>query len=119
MTKGKQQPKQSTRLDSQKGDLFTALCKAQLKTECVKEYRFHPTRRWRFDYAIPNYKIAIEVEGGIWTQGRHTRPKGFLKDIEKYNSAALLGWKLFRTTPKKLCTSDTIKLLKEATKENP
>ena len=70
-------------------DIFTTICRTDLQVECVKEYKFHPTRRWRFDYAIPEHKIALEVEGGVWTGGRHTSPKGFLNDIEKYNTATL------------------------------
>jgi len=65
----------------------------------VSEFKFHPERRWRFDYAYPEKKIAIEIEGGIFTNGRHVRGKGFLNDLEKYNNAALLGWKLLRYTP--------------------
>ena len=95
-------------------DTFTRLCAAELHVECVKEYRFCKSRRWRFDYAIPAYKIAIEVEGGVWTQGRHTRPRGFLKDMEKYNTAALFGWRVFRTIPSELLAQKTIFLLKKA-----
>lgn len=95
-------------------DLFTRLCASKLGAECVKEYRFYKPRKWRFDYALPLYKIALEVEGGVWTQGRHVRPQGFLSDMQKYNTAALLGWRVFRTTPDKLVTGDTILLLKSA-----
>lgn len=62
--------------------------------ELKKEYRFEPSRRWRVDYFANG--IAIEIEGAIWTRGRHTRPSGFLKDIEKYNSLAEKGILLFR-----------------------
>lgn len=93
-------------------DLFTRLCASQLGAECVKEYRFYKARKWRFDYALPLYKIALEVEGGVWTQGRHVRPQGFLGDMQKYNTAALLGWRVFRTTPDNLVSNDTISLLK-------
>ncbi len=99
---------------SQIRDVFTVICKTDLGIECVKEYKFHPERRWRFDYAVPAYKIAIEVEGGVWTQGRHTRPQGFLGDIEKYNTATLMGWRVFRTTPTDLYRTATINLLKMA-----
>ena len=95
-------------------DVFTVICKTDIGVECVKEYKFHPDRRWRFDYAIPAYKIALEVEGGVWTQGRHTRPQGFLGDIEKYNTATLMGWRVFRTTPTELYRTATINLLKQA-----
>lgn len=95
-------------------DVFTVICKTDLKVECVKEFKFHPVRKWRFDYAIPEHKIALEVEGGVWTGGRHTSPKGFLGDIEKYNTATLMGWRVFRTTPEDLYKTATIKLIKTA-----
>lgn len=68
----------------------------------VTEYRFSPPRRWRFDFAWPDRLIALECEGGVWTQGRHVRGSGFLRDAEKYNTAALLGWRLLRVTPKQI-----------------
>lgn len=95
-------------------DVFTIICKTDLGVECIKEFKFHPERRWRFDYAIPQYKIALEVEGGVWTQGRHTRPQGFLGDIEKYNTATLMGWRVFRTTTNDLYRTATVNLLKKA-----
>lgn len=95
-------------------DMFTAICKSDIKVEVVKEHIFHPTRKWRFDYAIVEHKIALEVEGGVWIGGRHTRPQGFLGDVEKYNQAALLGWRVFRTTPSELCKQKTLNMLKEA-----
>lgn len=107
----KTQPKKP---QTQKSDFFTTLCRSDLKEECVKEFKFHPIRKWRFDYAIPAHKIAIEVEGGVWTGGRHTSPKGFLGDMEKYNTATLMGWRVFRTIPDELCTNATLQLLREA-----
>ncbi len=62
------------------------------------EYKFHPKRKWRFDYAIPELMIAIEYEGGIFKKGRHVRGKGYTDDCEKYNEAALRGWKVLRFT---------------------
>lgn len=114
------QPNTKTKKSRQTGnsyqirDVFTTICRTDLKVECVKEYKFHPTRRWRFDYAIPEHKIALEVEGGVWTGGRHTSPKGFLGDIEKYNTATLMGWRVFRTTPDELYKLSTINLIKSA-----
>lgn len=61
-----------------------------------REFRFHPTRKWRFDFAYPAKKIAVEIEGGIWSGGAHTRGKHFESDCEKYNTATLLGWRVFR-----------------------
>lgn len=95
-------------------DVFTTICKTDLKVECVKEFRFHPKRLWRFDYAIPDHKIALEVEGGVWTNGRHTRSQGFLGDMEKYNTATLMGWRVLRTTPTELYKLKTIEMIKDA-----
>ena len=64
----------------------------------IKEYRFHPVRRWRFDLAWKEEKLAVEIEGGIWQYGRHNRAATFIKDMEKYNEACLLGWNLLRFT---------------------
>ena len=60
------------------------------------EYRFDTVRRWRFDFAWPERKIAVEVEGGTYTKGRHTRPVGFRDDCIKYNAAAQQGWTVLR-----------------------
>jgi very-short-patch-repair endonuclease len=69
--------------------------------DLIEEYRFHPVRRWRFDFAIPASHIAIEIDGGGWTRGRHHRPgtRGFDGDLEKLNEAIRLGWRVFRLTP--------------------
>lgn len=95
-------------------DVFTTICKTDLRVECVKEFKFHPVRKWRFDYAIPEHKIALEVEGGVWTGGRHTSSVGFMKDMEKYNTATLMGWRVFRTMPDELYRLKTLNLLKTA-----
>ena len=78
-----------------------------------REWKFDAKRRWRFDYAWPERMIALEVEGGVWTGGRHTRGAGFVKDIEKYNRAAVLGWRLLRVTPDKLVSFGTFEMLRE------
>jgi very-short-patch-repair endonuclease len=66
--------------------------------EPVREYRFHPSRKWRFDFAWPAAMLAVEVEGGSWIAGRHVRGRGFEADCEKYNAAVLLGWRILRFT---------------------
>jgi very-short-patch-repair endonuclease len=66
------------------------------------EYKFSQDRKFRFDIAWPKYKIAVELEGGVWTGGRHTRGMGFINDLEKYNLAVKLGWRVLRYTGENL-----------------
>jgi very-short-patch-repair endonuclease len=68
----------------------------------IAEYKFHPVRRWRLDYAFPEVKLAIELEGGCWIGGRHTSGMGFVKDMQKYNALTEMGWYLLRYEPKKI-----------------
>jgi hypothetical protein len=85
---------------------FPKVCIAAGLPEPVGEYRFAPPRRWRFDWAWTSseHQIALEIDGGVWTQGRHTRGKGAIGDMEKLNAAAILGWKVLRVTPDQLLT---------------
>ena len=78
-----------------------------------KEYRFYPTRRWRFDYAIPAIRLAIEIEGAVYTGGRHTRGKGFTSDCEKYSHAAIEKWYLLRATTQQVMEGKLIKWVKQ------
>jgi very-short-patch-repair endonuclease len=69
-----------------------------------REWRFHPERRWRFDFAWPDRMVAVECEGGVWMQTKSGRSKGhahparFEADCEKYSTAAAMGWKVLRVT---------------------
>lgn len=64
------------------------------------EYKFHPVRRFKFDFAYPDVKVAVEIEGGIFTGGAHGSASGILRDIEKYNLAAVNGWIVYRVPTK-------------------
>lgn len=64
----------------------------------VKELKFHPSRKWRFDFAIESLRIAIEYEGIMSEKSRHTTITGMSADCDKYNAAQLLGWKVLRFT---------------------
>ncbi|EOA6544913.1 TPA: DUF559 domain-containing protein [Vibrio vulnificus] len=78
------------------------------------EFRFHKTRRWRFDFAYPEQRVAIEVEGGTWANGRHTRAKGYAADCEKYNMAVLEGWRVLRFTGDMIKSGNAIAMIEEA-----
>lgn len=62
------------------------------------EYRFAPPRRWRFDIAWVDKKVALEYDGGIFIAGRHTRGMGYTRDVEKLNTACVMGWRVLRCT---------------------
>lgn len=89
-------------------------CRALKLPEPEREVRFHATRRWRFDLAWPSLHLAAEVEGGIWKGGRHTRGKGYEGDCEKYNSAALAGWRVLRFTTGMVKDGRAINVLERA-----
>ncbi|PJI34050.1 DUF559 domain-containing protein [Acinetobacter pseudolwoffii] len=67
-----------------------------LKIEFEQEFEFHPKRKWRADFHLVGKKILVEVEGGIWSGGRHTRGKGYIGDMEKYNAATMMGFQVIR-----------------------
>lgn len=67
-----------------------------LKIEFQQEFEFHPKRKWRADFHLVGKKILVEVEGGIWSSGRHTRGKGYIGDMEKYNAATMMGFQVIR-----------------------
>jgi len=78
-----------------------------------QEYKFHPTRKWRADFLITGTKILIEVEGGIWSGGRHTRGKGYLGDLEKYNEAAMMGFTVLRFSTEQVKSGVAIKQIEQ------
>lgn len=101
-------------------DFFEPLLKQKGLPMPVREYAFHPYRKWRIDFAWPEQKLGLEVDGAVFTQGRHTRGTGWLKDTEKLNSAASLGWRMLRCTPKGLCTAKMTELIRTClSPENP
>ncbi len=79
-----------------------------------REFIFARPRLWRFDFAWPTLKLALEVEGGVFSGGRHTRGSGFVKDAEKYNAAAMLGWRVLRFATSQVRDGTAIATLKRA-----
>lgn len=82
---------------SQLEERFLEIWLGQRGPALEQEFRFNaPASRHRFDFAHLPTRIAIEIEGGTFTGGRHTRGVGFHKDCIKYNIASGLGWRIFR-----------------------
>ena len=89
-------------------DQFATLLRwGRVKMPYMKEHRFAPPRRFRFDFAWPEQKIAVEIEGGLYGKGRHTTINGFNNDCEKYNLAVVMGWRVLRFTERMLTDDPT------------
>lgn len=93
--------------------LFLAACEAHGLPTPEPEYVFAPPRKWRFDWLFAGW-LALEIEGGVWTNGAHVRGEHFLSDIEKYNEAVILGFSVIRCTPDDVNTGAAFELLKRA-----
>ena len=78
------------------------------------EYRFHPVRRWRFDWGWPGSRVALEYEGGTWANGRHSRPAGYTGDCRKYSEAAIDGWCVVRATWDMVLSGEALELVTRA-----
>jgi very-short-patch-repair endonuclease len=92
--------------------LYAALKTEGLTDGMEHEYRFDPDRRWRFDFAWPALKIAVEIEGGQYVNGRHQRAAGFAADCEKYNAAQLVGWRVFRFSTRQVINGTAFVFIK-------
>jgi very-short-patch-repair endonuclease len=95
-------------------EAFALHCRAEKLTP-EREYPFCPGRKWRADFAFISERVLVEIEGGTWSLGRHTRGSGFEADLEKYNTAAILGWRVLRFTTNMVMAgeaiNDTLKIL--------
>lgn len=80
----------------------------------VREHRFHPVRKWRFDFAWPDRMLAMEVDGGGFVAGRHGRGMGIEGDAEKASAAAILGWRVMRCTGSQIKSGQAIRWLWDA-----
>lgn len=98
--------------------MFQALCKKAGLPIPVAEHKFHPVRKWRWDYAFVDHKLAVEQQGGIWTHGKHGRGSGIAKDMEKISHAAALGWRVILVTPSDLAKPATLDLIRDALRFN-
>lgn len=87
--------------------------------EPVAEHRFHPTRLWRWDFAWPEQRVAVEVQGGGHegvgrTRGRHHRHRGYSADCEKLAEGQLLGWVVLWATPEQVSSGQALEWVRRA-----
>lgn len=84
---------------------------------CGTRHAYAKGRGWKCDFAWPNRRLIVEVEGGVYTQGRHTRPSGFVKDIEKYNALTEAGWKVLRFSRREVKSGEALNVIERVLKE--
>ncbi len=82
---------------------------SELGIETEAEYRFHPDRKWRFDLASEEHRLAFEVNGHF--QGKHGA--GWSNDAEKLNTAQVLGWRVFVFSNRDVLRGKALQWLKE------
>jgi hypothetical protein len=80
----------------------------------VAEFRFHPVRKWRFDFCWPDQRLALEIQGGVFSNGRHSRGAAMIKEWEKLNTAAGMGYRLLYCQPSDCTKIETINAIKAA-----
>ena len=96
-------------------NVFVLSCPAFGIPKPILEHRFDLKRRFRFDIAWLDKKVALEVEGGIYRKGggAHSGITAQLRDIEKYNLATVQGWRVLRVEPKNLLKTETFEMVKK------
>lgn len=77
----------------------------------LPQFQFCQNRKWRFDFAWPSIRLAVEIQGGTFTNGRHSRGVGYDQDSEKSNIATLLGWRVLRFSTRDLSEGKAIKMV--------
>jgi very-short-patch-repair endonuclease len=80
------------------------------------EVRFHPTRKWRADFIWRKEKLIVEVDGGVFVGGRHSRGAGIEKDCEKFAEAMALGYRVMRVTPRHVKNGQAIQWIEKVLK---
>lgn len=96
-------------------EMFALIKILGLDVGMIREYRFHKTRKWRLDFAWPDRKIGLEVQGGIWLgkSGGHTSGIGRARDMEKMNAATLLGWRILEVTSSHIKNGEALEWVRD------
>lgn len=94
-------------------EAFYAACRAWGLPEPMPEFQFHPARKWRVDWMFPG-QVGMEIQGGLFVQGRHTQGAALLKEYEKINELACMGYRVLFVTPKQVDSGEAFGLVKRA-----
>jgi len=120
MLKANKRTSKKRRLKAQKSEKARSEGEVTLAThlkaygiEFEREFKFHSERGWKADFHIIGKKILVEVEGGIWSGGRHTRGKGYISDMEKYNAATALGYQVYRFSTEQVKSGKAIEQIEK------
>ena len=73
-----------------------------------------PGRKWRWDFAWPSKRLAVEIQGGIWTRGKHGRGSGIVNDMDKLNAATLAGWRVLQFANTHVRSGEAVALIEKA-----
>ena len=111
--RGSKRPKVKGEKVQSEGEVILATALRALKIEFEQEFEFHPTRKWRADFHLKGKKVLVEVEGGIWSNGRHTRGKGYLADLDKYNAATMMGYQVIRFSTEQVKSGKAIEQIEK------
>ena len=87
-----------------------------LKIEYEQEFKFHAVRKWRADFRLIKYPVLIEVEGGVFVNGGHSRGKAYTNNCEKYSAMAIDGWFVIRATTDQVKSGECVKWIEEIIK---
>ena len=81
-----------------------------------REFFFHPSRKWRSDWRVRDTHVLVEFEGGLFKKraAGHSSVTGILRDIEKYNEAALAAWIVIRIAPNHVRNGEALKWVERA-----
>jgi very-short-patch-repair endonuclease len=100
-----------------KVSLLEELFAEHLKKRCPtpeRQYKCVIGRRYAFDFAWPEFMVAVEIQGGQWVEGRHNRPEGYEEDCTKSNLATLAGWRVYRFTGRQVSIGEAKDFIEKA-----
>lgn len=77
-------------------DAFTTQIKQAGLPEPEREVKLSDEYAYRWDFVWAKYRLAVEINGGIWNVGGHSTGKGILRDMTKLRIATLAGFRCFQ-----------------------